>query len=233
MYEEIRKSLKERLDKKELKEGFLYDAAKEKARKKGLPQGAAPHFGRAVKTLLAQKNMNEARLASRSGINEKSIRSIENGATVNPSFDCLERLASGFGMPLFDFMQLAWAGYRGNRYKTTPSDRWSLSYEIDKGFSIHVFSPPAASRRDFFVGVVTILGAKKLNCWKFPASNAKAVIQPWNGKVIFTYHGLNWREEEEVPANQTLYFDPALAHSFENPDPSPVRMLLVTYPSLF
>lgn len=233
MYKEIRKDLRERFPKKELKEGFLYDVDREETRKKGLPQGAAPNFGKAIKTLLAQKNINEAKLSELSGVPEKSIRSIENHATINPSFDCLERIAAGLGMPLFDFMQLAWTGYRGNRYKTSPSERWILSYEIEKGFSIHVFSPPAMSRRDFFVGVLTILGGKNLNYWKFTASNAKAVIQPWDGKVIFTYHGMNWKEEEEVLANQTLYFDPAIPHSFENPSSTNVRMLLVTYPSLF
>lgn len=233
MYDEISKDMKKQLDKATQKEEFLYDPKKESARKKGLPQGATPDFGKAIKTLLAQKNINEARLAELSGVNEKSIRSIENHATMNPSYDCLERLAASLDTSYLDFMNLAWASYRGNRYKTSPSERWVLSYELEKGFSIHVFSPPSMSRRDFFVGVITILGNKKLNYWKFPKTPAKACIQPWDGKVIFTYHGVNWREEEEVLANSTLYYDPAIPHSFENPSPSPVRMLLTTYPSLF
>lgn len=233
MYDEIRDRMKEKLPKKEQREEFLFDPEKEKERRKGLPQGATPDFGKAVKSLLAQKQINEAKLAQLSGVNEKSIRSIENHSTLNPSYDCLERIAAAFGIPFLDFMGLGWANYRGNRYKTSASERWILSYEVERGFSIHVFSPPGMSRRDFFIGVVTILGDKKLNYWKFPGSPAKACIQPWDGRVIFIYHGMNWREEEEVLANQTLYFDPAIPHSFENPSPAPVRMLLVTHPSLF
>jgi len=233
VYDDIRKKIQGKQGPLELKSEFLFDPKKEKNRRKGLPQGATPDFGKAVKTLLTQRKINEAHLAKLSGVNEKSIRSIENHSTMNPSFDCLERIASAFGIHLLDFMALAWSGYRGNLYKTSPSERWVLSYELDKGFSIHVFSPPSMSRRDFFIGVLTISKEKKLNYWKFPASAAKACIQPWDGKVIFTYHGMNWREEEEVLANQTLYFDPCIPHSFENPSPAPVRLLLVTCPSLF
>ena len=233
MYEEIRKEMKEKTDKKELKGDFLFDVEREKKRQKGLPQGAAPDFGRAIRSLLKEKKMNELRLAELSGVHEKSIRSIENHSTMNPSFDTLERIAAGLGLALQDFIAFAWAGYRGNRYRTQPSERWILNYEIEKGFSIHVFSPPAMSRRDFFVGVVTVLADKKLNYWKFPGTNAKACIQPWDGKIVFAYHGMNWKEQEEVLANQTLYFDPSIPHSFENPSASSVRMLLVTHPSLF
>lgn len=233
MYDEIKKKMSEKLQKKELKEEFLFDPDKEKERKKGLSQGATPDFGKAIKTLLKEKGMNEAKLAELSGVHEKSIRSIENHATMNPSYDCLERIATALGLSFLDFMALAWAQYSANRYRTQATERWVISFEVEKGFSIHVFSPPAMSRRDFFIGVVTILGEKKLNYWKFPGTTAKACIQPWDGKVIFTYHGNQWKEEEEVLANTTFYFDPCIPHSFENPSPAAVRMLLVTYPSLF
>lgn len=233
MYEEIGKAMREKMSKKEMKDTFLYDTDRESKRVKGLPQGAAPDFGKAIKTLLKQHNMTEAILSQKSGINEKSIRSIENHSTLNPSFDCLERIATAFEMPLLDFIQLAQASYRGNCYLTSPSERWVLSYELEKGFSIHVMTPPNMSKRDFFTGTMTILGEKKLNFWKFPGTVAKACIQAWDGSVIFTYHGMNWKEEYKIQANQTFYFDPCIPHSFENPSPAPTRQLLTTYPSLF
>jgi hypothetical protein len=79
---------------------------------------------------------------------------------------------------------------------------------------------------------MTLQAEKKLRHWQF-ASHAKACIQPWDGDVLFTYHGMNWNREEKVAANETLYFDASIPHSFENLSAAANRILLVTYPSIF
>ena len=103
---------------------------------------------------------------------------------------------------------------------------------MEKGFSIYSYSPPCVSKRDFFIGVMTLQGGKKLRYWKF-VDYSKACIQPWDGDLLFIYHGMNWREEMHVLANETLYYDASIPHTFENLSSKNNRVLLVTYPSIF
>ncbi len=79
---------------------------------------------------------------------------------------------------------------------------------------------------------MTLKGGKKLKYWKFQGY-ARACIQPWEGSVLFIYHGMNWRKEVEVAVNETLYFDASIPHTFENLAGRENRILLVTYPSIF
>ena len=94
------------------------------------------------------------------------------------------------------------------------------------------YAAPATSQRDFFVGVMTFQARKKLRYWKF-VPHSKVCIQPWDGDILFIYHGMNWRKETRVLANETLYFDASIPHTMENLSEKANRVLLVTYPSIF
>ena len=216
MYKEIAKKLKE-------------NAA---AAKSTLSSEEAPDFGRAIKRLRQEQKLSLEKLSEASGVHKQTLHSIENGSTRNPSFSNLEKITSALNCDLNEILLLARGEFQGNLYKTTAAQRWSISFEMQKGFSIYCLSPPAASRRDFFVGIMTLHGGKKVRHWQF-ASHAKACLQPWDGDLLFTYHGNQWRREERVAANETLYFDASIPHSFENLSAAENRILLVTYPSIF
>ena len=228
MYEEIGKKLKQNHG-ANLKEAYHLE---KKEAGENTPPGEMPDFAKAVKALRKEKDLSLEKLSELTGIKKQTLHSIENYSTRNPSFPNLEKIASALNITVNDLLLMARAEFHGNLFKTTIAQRWSVSFEVEKGFSIHSYSPLGLSKRDFFVGVMTIQPKKKLRYWKF-VDHSKACIQPWDGKIIFTFHGRDWKEEEEVLANQTLYFDPSIPHSFENPSTSPVRMLLTTHPSLF
>jgi XRE family transcriptional regulator, regulator of sulfur utilization len=219
MYKEISKKMKE----KEAAGGEAAAAAE---------TGETPDFAKAIKRLRQDRKLSLEKLSESSGVHKQTLHSIENGSIRNPSFSNLEKIATSLHCTLNEILLLAQGEFRGNLYKTTASQRWTVSFESQKGFSIYCFSPPSSSRRDFFVGIMTIQGAKKLKHWQFE-SQAKACIQPWDGDILFSYHGMNWRREEHVAANETLYFDAAIPHSFENLSAASNRVLLVTYPSIF
>ena len=195
-------------------------------------RGETPDFAQAIKRLRMDKKLSLENLAALTGINKQTLHSIENYSIRNPSFSNLEKIASAFQISLNDLLLMGRGEFRGNLFKTTAAERWTLSFESEKGFSIHAFSPPTSSQRDFFVGMVAIQGGKKLKHWQFTA-HSKACIQPWDGDILFIYHGMNWRKEERVQANETLYFDASIPHTFENLSDKANRMLLVTYPSIF
>lgn len=215
MYEEIGKKLKE------------HDGDKKEEGK-----GESPDFAQAIKRLRQEAGFSLEDLSERTGINKQTLHSIENYSIRNPSFSNLEKVATALKLSLNELLLAARGEFRGNFFKTTAGQQWKVSFELEQGFSIHAFSPPGASQRDFFVGLMTLQGGKKLKHWRFVA-HSKACIQPWDGDILFTYHGMNWRKEERVSANETLYFDASIPHTFENLSDKPNRVLLVTHPSIF
>lgn len=229
MYTEIAKKLNEKNEKK-IEVHF--------SRKKGASGRAlgapeeTPDFSRAIKGQRIEHGFSLEKLSELTGINKQTLHSIENYSIKNPSFGNIERIAAALSMNLNDLLLLARGEFRGNLFKTSAAQRWSASFEAEKGFSIYAYSPPSAGQRDFFVGVMTIKGSKKLRHWQL-TSKSKACVQPWEGDLLFVYHGMNWRREERVLANETLYFDASIPHTFENLSAKSNRVLLVTYPSIF
>ena len=228
MYEEIGKKLKEE-HKEKIREEFHL---KKEEMEKGGPDGEMPDFAKAIRTLRNQSGLSLEKLSELTGIKKQTLHSIENYSTRNPSFPNLEKIASALHVTLNDLLLLARGEAAGNLFKTTVSQRWTVSFELEKGFSIHSYAPLGVSRRDFFVGVMTIQPGKKLRYWKF-VDRSKVCIQPWDGEILFTYHGMNWKKEMRVLANETLYIDASIPHTYENLHDKVNRVLLVTYPSLF
>lgn len=229
MYQEIGKKLKSK-HKAKLQKDFQVKGKAEED--EPAIKHELPDFSKAIKRLRQESGLSLEKLSEQTGINKQTLHSIENYSIKNPSFTNIEKIAAAFDLSLNDFILQARVEFKGNLFKTSAAERWDLSFETEKGFSIHAYSPPRGSKRDFFVGVMTIKAGKKLRHWKF-TSNAKACIQPWDGDVLFIYHGMNWRKEEHVLASETLYFDASIAHSFENLSERNNRVLIVTYPSIF
>lgn len=229
MYQEIRKEFKEQHKERIRKE---YHLEKEEGEKAEHPEGEMPDFSKAIKRLRNQFGFSLEKLSELTGIKKQTLHSIENYSTRNPSFQNLEKIAAALKTSLNDLLLMARGEFPGNLFKTTAAERWSVSFEVEKGFSIYSYSPPGVSKRDFFIGVMTIQGSKKLRHWKFE-SYSKVCIQPWDGDISFVYHGMNWRKEVRVSANETLYFDASIPHTFENLSDKTNRVLLVTYPSIF
>lgn len=228
MYQEIGKKLKEEHREKVQREYHLKKGESEE----GAPAGEMPDFAKAIRTLRLQAGLSLEKLSELTGIKKQTLHSIENYSTRNPSFPNLEKIASALQVTLNDLLLLARGEATGNLFKTTVAERWSVSFELEKGFSIHSYAPLGVSRRDFFVGVMTIQPGKKLRYWKF-VDHSKVCIQPWDGDILFTYHGMNWKKEMRVSANETLYLDASIPHTYENLHDKVNRVLLVTYPSLF
>ncbi len=228
MYEEIGKKLKEKHH-KQMSEAF--HLAQGEPETSG-PKSEVPDFAQAIKRLRQDAGFSLEKLSEMASVNKQTLHSIENYSIRNPSFSNLEKIATAFNTSLSDLLLMARGEFRGNLFKTTAADRWTASFETEKGFTIHSYSPPATSRRDFFTGVMTIQGGKKLRYWHW-AATSKACIQPWDGDVLFTYHGMNWKKEMRVSANETLYFAVSIPHTFENLLDRENRVLLVTHPSIF
>ena len=228
MYEEIGKQLKAASQERIKKEYHLEKEDKDAQ----YPKGEMPDFAQAIKKLRQESSLSLEKLSEITGIKKQTLHSIENYSTRNPSFLNLEKIASAFRVPVNDLLLMARSEFKGNLFKTTAAQRWTASFEVEKGFSISSYSPPGVSKRDFFIGVMTLQGGKKLRYWKF-VNYSKACIQPWDGDLLFIYHGMNWREESHVLANETLYYDASIPHTFENLSDKNNRILLVTYPSIF
>ena len=198
------------------------------------PASELPNFREALKTLRSEKAPSPERpisileLSQKTGIKPETLHSIENGASKNPPFDKLEKIASAFGITLLELIERARQEFPGNAFKTTASQRWMVSFELDQGFSVYSFVPPGVSRRDFFIGRMDILGRRKLRHWKF-VSNSKVLVQLWEGLLLIK-HG---NRDIKINPNETLYFDASIPHSFENLSADTARLLLVTYPPLF
>ena len=201
---------------------------------KNYPPAELPDFKVALKQLRHEKSTNPEKpisileLSHKTGIKAETLHSIENGASKNPPFDKLEKIASALGITLIEFVQRARQEFQGNAFKTTAAQRWSVNFEMDQGFSVHSFSPPGLSQRDFFVGRLDIQGKRKLQHWRFVA-NSKVLIQVWEGFLLIT-HGT---KEIKLNPNETLYFDASIPHTIENLNTDTARVLLVTYPPLF
>ena len=198
------------------------------------PDSELPNFREALKTLRHEKSPVSDRpisileLSQKTGIKPETLHSIENGSSKNPPFDKLEKIATALGITLIELIERARQEFPGNAFKTTASQRWMVSFELDQGFSVYSFVPPGVSRRDFFVGRMDILGRKKLRHWRFVA-NSKVLVQLWEGLLLIK-HGTR---DIKINPNETLYFDASIPHSFENLSAETARLLLVTYPPLF
>lgn len=229
MYEKIGKKLKEKY-KEKIREAYSMEKAEDPEIM--LPKGEAPDFSKAIKRLRQTARFSLEKLSELTGINKQTLHSIENYSIRNPSFTNLEKIAVALKISLQDLLLMARGEFVGNFFKTTVAERWTANFEVEKGFSIHVYSPPGVSQRDFFVGVMTLQPGKRLRYWKFK-SNAKVCLQPWEGDILFIYHGMNWRKEEKVSVSETLYFDASIPHTIENISERQNRVLLLSCPSIF
>lgn len=229
MYEEIGKKLKAK-KKVEIREMHHLEGDASEGEKETLQE--LPDFAKAIKLLRTDAELSLEKLSELTGINKQTLHSIENYSIKNPSFANLEKIATALQSSLNDLLLRARGEFQGNCFKTTAAQRWEVSFELEKGFSISAYSPPSSTQRDFFTGVMNIKAGKKLKYWKF-TPNSKACIQPWDGDLLFIYHGMNWRKEELVHASETLYYDASIPHTFENMSERANRVLLVTYPSIY
>ena len=140
--------------------------------------------------------------------------------------DKLVKIAETLGISFGELAARAMGAYEGNFFVTGFAQRGYIEYH-QHGFAIQSLSPPGASERDFFVGIMTIKPFKELKKWKFRA-NSSVCLFVESGTLEITYGN----HVKKIHSNESAYFDGGVPHKLRNVDSIEARLLLVTRPPL-
>lgn len=199
---------------------------------KGKRPVRAPHWGKAIKSLLVQKSGSEhplpvSWLAKNTGINEKNLHNIIAGRIRDPSSDKLVMIADAFKISLAELATRAMAENPGSFFVCGYGERGFIDYP-QHGFTIQTLSPQSKSQRDFFFGRMTIKPFKELRKWQF-RDNSSVAIFVESGTLEITYGD----QKRKIQSNESVYFDAAVPHKIKNIDSIEAKLFLVTSPALF
>ncbi len=203
-----------------------------KSQNKGNRPVRAPHWGKAIKSLLVQKSDSEhplpvSWLAKKTGINEKNLHNIIAGRVRDPSSDKLVMVSDAFGISLAELATRAMAENPGSLFVCGYGERGFIDYP-QHGFTIQTLSPQSKSQRDFFFGRMTIKPFKEIRKWQF-RDNSSVAIFVESGTLEMTYGD----QKREVHSNESVYFDAGVPHKLKNIDSIEAKLFIVTSPALF
>ncbi len=189
-------------------------------------------WGTAVKSVMEAKqasgeNITVSWLSEQTGIADKHLFNIIAGRIHDPSSEKLVKIADALGIPFSELAARAADEWEGNFHVSSFTQRGIIQYP-QHGFSIQMLSPPAASRRDFFMGIMVISPFRGLTKWKFSQGSMIGVYLE-SGTLEIGY-GTKVRK---LHANESVYFDGNVPHKFRNLDSIDARFVLVTHPSIF
>ncbi len=192
----------------------------------------APHWGKAIKSLLVQKSDSEhplpvSWLAKKTGINEKNLHNIIAGRVRDPSSDKLVMVADAFEISLGELATRAMAENPGNFFVCGYGERGFIDYP-QHGFTIQSLSPQSNSQRDFFLGRMTIKPFKEIRKWQFRENSSVAIFVE-SGTLEMMYGD----QKREIHANESVYFDAGVPHKIKNIDSIEAKLFIVTCPALF
>ena len=192
----------------------------------------APHWGKAIKSLLVHKSDSGEPLpvswvAKKTGINEKNLHNIIAGRVRNPSSDKLVMIADAFKISLGELATRAMAENPGHFFVCGYGERAFIDY-WQHGFTIQSLSPQSNSQRDFFLGRMSIKPFKELRKWQFRENSTVAIFVE-SGTLEMTYGD----QKREVHANESVYFDAGVPHKIKNIDSIEAKLFIVTRPALF
>lgn len=191
----------------------------------------APNWALAIKDLMEEKRAKGEAvsipwLAKQTGINDKHLFNIVARRIQDPSSDKLVKIAESLGISFGELAARAMGACEGNFFVTGFAQRGYIEYP-QHGFAIQSLSPPGASERDFFMGIMTIKPFKELKKWKFRA-NSSICLFVESGTLEITYGN----HVKKVHSNESAYFDGGVPHKLRNIDSIEARLLLVTRPPL-
>lgn len=203
-----------------------------KAQGKGKRLVRAPHWGKAIKSLLMQKSDAKAPLpvswlAKKTGINEKNLHNIIAGRVRDPSSDKLVMISDAFEISLGELATRAMSENPGNFFVCGYGERGFIDYP-QHGFTIQSLSPQSNSQRDFFLGRMTIKPFKEIRKWQFRENSSVAIFVE-SGTLEMMYGD----QKREVHANESVYFDAGVPHKIKNIDSIEAKLFIVTCPALF
>ena len=203
-----------------------------KGQNKGKRPVRAPHWGKAIKSLLVHRSDSEhplpvSWLAKKTGINEKNLHNIIAGRVRDPSSDKLVMISDAFGISLAELATRAMAENPGNFYVCGYGERGFIDYP-QHGFTIQTLSPQSKSQRDFFFGRMTIKPFKEIRKWQFRENSSVAIFVE-SGTLEITYGD----QKREIHSNESVYFDAGVPHKIKNIDSIEAKLFIVTSPALF
>jgi len=192
----------------------------------------APHWGKAIKSLLTTKSDSKEALpvswlAKKTGINEKNLHNIIAGRVRDPSSDKLVMVADAFEISLGELATRAMAENPGNFHICGYGERGFIDYP-QHGFTIQSLTPQSNSQRDFFLGRMTIKPFKEIRKWQFRENSSVAIFVE-SGTLEMTYGD----QKKEIHANESVYFDAGVPHKIKNIDSIEAKLFIVTRPALF
>lgn len=196
------------------------------------PREKTARWNLAMRVLLTEKSetpgspLSVGWLSKRTGLSIPYLSNVLSGKIKDPPSARLIKIAEGFGISYPELATRAMGEYPGVFFKTGFAQRGFIDYS-QHGFTIQSLSPPGASMRDFFLGIMTIKPLKELRRWKFQANSMIAVyVQQGTLEIM---HG---EKKHRLLANESAYFDGSLPHRFKNLDTIDAKIFLATRPPI-
>lgn len=198
---------------------------------KEFPRKKVARWDLAIQTLLLEKSdattpLSVGWLAKRSGFSTPYLSNILSGKIKDPPSEKLIKIAEAFGIAFPELATRAVTEHAGTFFKTGFAQRGFIDYS-QHGFTIQSLSPPGASSRDFFLGIVTIKPLHELKRWQFQ-TNSMIAIYVQQGTLEITYGG----KKNRLLANESAYFDGGIPHRFKNVDTFEAKIFIATRPPI-
>ncbi|OGW80430.1 MAG: hypothetical protein A3G33_02350 [Omnitrophica bacterium RIFCSPLOWO2_12_FULL_44_17] len=198
---------------------------------KDAPRQKVARWDLAIRTLLKEISDTEKPLAiswlsERCDLSKSYLLNVISGKIKDPPSEKLIKIAEAFGISFPEFSLRAMGENPTSFFKTGFGQRGYIEYS-QHGFSFQSLSPPGTSRRDFFLGLMTIKPLQELKKWKF-RDNSMIAIYVDQGTIEIMHGG----KIRRLQSNESAYFDGSIPHRFKNLDTFEAKIFIVTRPPI-
>lgn len=197
---------------------------------RGFPQLRRSLIGSIIKETRVDKGIRQMDFAKQIGLNEATLKSIENDHQLATTVSNLEKCAKAFGVSVdelilrgrehdpanyFIFKKKAPAVVKGIRKRKRLQDEWHESKRLQfRSFDMTPCSPPINTKKDFFVSRVVLPPKRSIEKLSLGAHHHVLGFVLAGFHIKINYAG----QESTVTTNQGFLLDGFFPHSIVNED---------------
>jgi len=166
--------------------------------------------------------MTAKHLATKIGIDPRTLNAIEMGRIRNPSIDRLRALAGGLNLSLTQLLDRYESDSPENFIQGSPAGIFTMDFGA-KGYKFISYTPPIS---EMFCGKLVLKGKRRFEPLQFRDASL-IFIQIIYGKLLVTCNG----SERPLREGETLLFNGGNSFKFSNPLVRDTSILFIATPT--
>lgn len=175
---------------------------------KGTPIGRTLYLGKAVRFIREENRKTRSSVSQEAKVSLPLLKAIETKQEAYSTWDNTVKLSQALHISVEKLIQRSREEFPNNFFIQRKDSALHLDYD---GLAVYVLSPPVSTQSDFlFLKIHLRPGAKMGPCLHPLAKEIACYVA--EGPLKFKFG----KQEHELKANQSMFFDGAVEHTFMN-----------------